>query len=240
MRVSKTTILTLFLLLLGTVAAAAGSTTKTQPPTKDGRVKLFDGKTLEGWQTLNKKPIKGWTAKDETLTYSPPKSGGGNDIYTVGEYANFVLELEWKIGAGQKRSNSGIKYRMHHYDGQYLGPEYQILGTEKPNPGNPKGLMSITAALYVLVPADLTQWKLNPPGQWNQTRIVANGNHLEHWLNKKCVMKVDTSTEAFKKAVARSKFKKWPHYAQNKAGRIMLQDHGNPVTYRNISIKVLP
>ena len=64
--------------------------------------------------------------------------------------------------------------------------------------------------------------------------------NLEHWLNGKCVVKVDAGSERFKKAVAQSKFKKWPHFGQNKAGRIMLQDHGHEISYRNIRLKALP
>ena len=141
-------------------------------PDKDGFVPLFDGKTLDGWQKLKGGTITGWTAVDGTLHYDPARATtGGNNIYTVKEYANFILELEWKI---TPKGNSGIKYRMNWYDGQYLGPEYQALGDagrDKATVGKAKGA---TASLYDLIPPDPAAWNPKPHGQWNRTKIVAD------------------------------------------------------------------
>ncbi len=192
-------------------------------------ISLFDGKTLTGWRTLDKSAIKGWRAENGVLHFNP--KNGRSSIYTDKEYANFILELEWKFAG---RGNSGIKYRMQYYGRSYLGPEYQLLSAKQSSRG--KGA---TAALYDLIPVDTAAWKVKPDEEWNRARIVANGPKIEHWLNGKKVVAVDVSSETFKEAIAKSKFRKYPHYAQNKAGRIMLQDHGGQIWFRNIRIKIL-
>jgi hypothetical protein len=126
---------------------------------------------------------------------------------------------------------------MRSYDTSYLGPEYQILGNEKLE-GTVR-LKGVTGALYDLIPVDARNWSLKPPGSWNSTRIVARGPHIEHRLNGKKVVEIDVSSERFAQAVAASKFKKWPHFARNGSGRIMLQDHGAEVWYRGVRLKEL-
>ncbi len=204
----------------------------------DGWISLFDGKTLNGWTTLRGDSPKGWIARDGCLHFTASKElRGGQDIYTEKEYSDFILELEWKIAP---RGNSGIKYRMNWYEKSYLGPEYQILGETQPKKGKRKDLKGTTGAIYILAGVDPAKQRLKTPGEWNHTRIVASGPRIEHWLNGEKLAGADVSTEEFKKAVAGSKFRKWPHFAQNKSGRIMLQDHGSKVWFRNLRIKVLP
>ena len=227
---------TLTLLLAVTlVGAMATAVSAEEKPTaaKKGWVSLFDGKTLTGWQRLDGKPVRGWAAEDGVLQ----RKGGGGSIYTEKEYSNFVLELEWRINKG---GNSGVKYRMTYYDKNYFGPEFQILGDAdvKVKPNRQK---FATGALYELVPVDMAKRKLHAAGQWNKLKIVADGSKIQHWINGAKVMEVDVSTEAFRtESVAKSKFKKWPHYAQNPGGRIMLQEHGGAVGFRNIRLRELP
>jgi hypothetical protein len=220
------------LALLGIVAASAAVSVPEEP----GWTPLFDGKSLTGWRTLTGKAIAGWVAEDGVLHYAPPRGGSGNDIYTEKEYANFVLELEWRIVPD---GNSGIKYRMKFYDKEYAGPEYQILGPKAE--GDPRGpSKGITGALYDILPLDPKSRELKPEGEWNHARIVADRKRLEHWLNGKKLLEADLASDAFKKAIADSKFRKWPDYAQNPSGRIMLQDHGGEVWFRNVRIRELP
>jgi len=204
-----------------------------------GWTSLFDGKTLKGWTDLRGGDPKGWTVEDGVLHYTAPKDlRGSQNIYTAKEYANFILQLEWKI---VPRGNSGIKYRMNWYGGAYLGPEYQILGEAVPAKSsrrrNPK---DSTGSIYALIGVNPETQRLKPAGEWNQTRIVARGSHLEHWLNGQKVAEVDVTSEKFKKAVEASKFRNRENFARNRAGRIMLQDHGHQIWFRNIRIKVLP
>lgn len=211
---------------------------------KAGWQDLFDGKTLAGWETLGKKSMTsdhGWCVKDGMLVFDPAEGKRGS-IYTAKEYDNFILTIEWKINKG---GNSGLKYRMRYYGKQYLGTEYQMLGDagrkNDVHAGKlpPKTLKHITASLYDLLPPDTANWAPKPAGEWNKTKIVAAGSHIEHWLNGKKTIDVDLKSERFKKAVAASKFRSHKDFAQNKAGRIMLQDHGGKVWFRNIKIKVL-
>lgn len=192
-------------------------------------VSLFDGKTFNGWTTVDGKPVtKGWEVTPEGWIH---RAGAGGDIYTEKEYANFILEFEWKVAP---KANSGVKYRMARYGNSYLGPEYQVI-----DDGNKKPDRFSAGSLYELFPPAPDR-RLNPPGEWNQSRIVAGGTKIEHWLNGQKVVEADTSTEAFRKAVAASKFRNQKDFAQNPSGRIMLQDHGGEVWFRSLRIKVLP
>lgn len=195
-----------------------------------GFTPLFDGDTLDGWTTAGGEPVaEGWVVEDGVLYR---KSGGGS-IFTDRSYGDFDLRLEWKISPG---GNSGVKYRVKEYGGRLLGPEYQVLDdTEHADGNHPK---SSTAALYALIPAGEGK-QLHPPGEWNRTRIVARGTKFEHWLNGQKVLEVDTTGDRWKEAVAESKFADVEGFGQNERGRIMLQDHGDEVWYRNIEIRPL-
>lgn len=194
------------------------------------------------WKGFGSAPPKGWRNENGILNMRTDRDNGQHTaLFTAEKYGNFEFQFEYRIGRG---GNSGVKYRMTNYDGQYLGPEYQILDDEKhyPNyePGRSNKKHYITATLYVL---DMGDWSLDPrhpPGTWNQGRIVATGPRIEHWLNGVKIVEARTDTKAYKQAVQASKFKKWPHYGQNAEGRIMLQDHGTGVEYKNLRIKKLP
>ena len=180
-------------------------------PEKDGWIPLFDGTTLTGWRTLNEQPIEGWAADNGTLHFTPPKPRKKDcTIYTVKEYGDFILELEWKIAPG---GNSGIKYRMNWYGNAYLGPEYQLLG-QPGSPEKPRGGKGATGSLYDILPPDFTTWCVKTPGEWNTTRIVASGTRIEHWLNGKRILAVDLDSERFKQAVAKSKFRNRKNFAR--------------------------
>lgn len=197
-----------------------------------GWVTLFDGKDLDGWTKADGSPVKdGWEVADGVIH----RTTGHGDLFTKDTYLNFELEFEWKISSG---GNSGVKYRFTNYGKQALGPEYQVLDDEKHPDANkgPNGTHR-AAALYDLIPAN-DQKKLNPVGEWNTAKIVANGSHLEHYLNGKLVMQIDLDSQQFKDALAASKFKAHEDYCRL-PGRIQLQDHGNEVWFRNIRVKKL-
>jgi hypothetical protein len=200
---------------------------------EEGWTELFDGKSLTGWVKGDGKPagIGGWVAEDGALHR---KSGGG-DLFTAKEYGDFEFSVEWKISPG---GNSGIKYRVIQFGKSWLGPEYQVLD-DTAHPDGKNGADRQTAALYYLKPADPETKKLKPVGEWNTTRIVARGNHFEHYLNGAKVMDMVVGSDEWKAAYAKSKFKGTEGFAQNPQGRLMLQDHGNEVWYRNIRIKEL-
>lgn len=193
-------------------------------------VSLFDGKTLDGWESAKGgKPGEGWKVEEGCIH----RVGGGGDLLSKGEYGDFVLEFEWKISAG---GNSGVKYRVRKSPGGWLGPEYQVLD----DAGHPNGKVADTSAgsLYEVVPASKDKVLL-PAGQWNRSKIVAKGSVLEHWLNNQLVLKIDTSGKDWPDLKKASKFAKMEDFAGPGKGRILLQDHGDEVWFRAIRIEKL-
>lgn len=202
---------------------------------------LFDGKTTNGWRTYGKQSIgSAWKAVEGTLALGGTKSDwqtqDGGDIVTNEEYENFELNLEWKISEG---GNSGIMYLVVE-DAKYkypwlTGPEMQVLDIVK----HPDGRIPKHRAgdLYDLIASPFYPTK--PVGEWNFVRIVLNKGKLEHWLNGIKVVSTTLWTPEWNTLVKGSKFIEMPDFAKSKKGRIALQDHGDPVWFRNIKIKRL-
>jgi Domain of Unknown Function (DUF1080) len=193
---------------------------------------LFDGKSLDGWTTRDRQPVtKGWKVEDAAIH----RAGPGGDIFTTGEFLNFELEFDWKLAPG---SNSGLKYRVADYSpaGKTIGLEYQILDDK----GHADGQKPKTSAgsLYDLVPPSSDK-TVKPVGGWNQSRIVARGNTLEHWLNGVKLLSIDLGSASWKSALGSSKFRAAADFGTKK-GRILLQDHGGEVWLRNLRIRSLP
>jgi len=200
---------------------------------KQGFQLLFDGRTVNGWQGWGRKDMpKGWSAKDGALTLTPGLGGG--DIRTVEEYGDFDLRLDWRVGPA---GNSGIFYRAKEGKGPgYLtGPEYQLLD----NIQHPDGRNAVTStgSSYALYPP--TQNVVRPVGEWNTTRIVAKGNRIEHWLNGVKVVEYEINSPEWRERYLKSKFRGMAEYGKYPAGYLVLQDHGDPVSFRNIRIKRL-
>ena len=198
---------------------------------EDGFISLFDGKTTDGWRGYRKPtPPAGWVVEDGALA----RKGGGGDLLSKDKFGDFELRFEWKVAPG---ANSGVMYRVTETEpASYMtGPEYQVLDNGKHHDG--RSPLTSTAALYGLYPAEQAETK--PVGQYNDARIVVNGNHVEHWLNGKKVVETEINGDDWNKRIAASKFKDWKKFGQNPEGHIVLQDHGDPVWYRNIRIKKL-
>lgn len=194
---------------------------------------LFDGKTTAGWRGfLAKQMPEGWKVVDGALT-RVDKAG---DIVTTDEFADFELSLEWKIAKG---ANSGIFYRVVENDTDksmwMVAPEYQIIDDK----GYPQKLKDTqhTGANYDLQPPGRDVSK--PAGAWNTTRILADGKHVEHWLNGVKLVEYDIASPEWEQLVAKSKFKDHPRYARAPKGRIGIQDHGDWAAFRNIRIREL-
>lgn len=192
---------------------------------------LFDGRTLTGWHAYHDGAPTNWAVVDGTIQ----RMADGPDLVTDQTYANFELELDWKITPG---GNSGILYRVADTGEEtyFTGPEMQVLDdTRHPDGKNP---LTSAGADYALYPAP--RGVVKPVGEWNHVRLVVNGNHVEHWLNGVKVVEYELHSPDWNAKVAASKFAQWPGYGMSPTGRIALQQHGAQVNYRNIRIKVLP
>lgn len=204
---------------------------------QSGWVKLFDGKTTNGWHTYGKShATKGWKAENGVLRFDPKEKDGG-DIVTDKEYSNFHLKLEWKVSP---KANSGIIFYVHEDPKKYgatysTGPEMQILD----NDGHADGKITKHRAgdLYDLVQSSSEPVK--PVGEWNKVEIISNKGNLEFKMNGKSIVKTTLWDDNWKKLLDGSKFAKWSGFGTFKSGKIALQDHGDEVWFRNIQIKEL-
>ena len=83
-------------------------------------------------------------------------------------------------------------------------------------------------------PEDLT---INPPGEWNKIRIKLDGDKVEHWFNDEKVLEFDRKSLAFRELVSLSKYKDLKNFGELEEGHILLQGHGNDVSFRDIKIR---
>ena len=212
---------------------------------KNGWNMLWDGKTTKGWRgaRLESFPKQGWEIENGELTVlssDGAESAAGGDIVTEAVYKDFELKVDFKITEG---ANSGIKYYvdtdLNKGPGSSIGLEYQILDDQRhPDAklGNHDGSRTV-ASLYDLIKADSNK-PINPVGDWNTAHIISRNNHVEHWLNGIKVLEYERGSNDFRKLVSESKYKKWPNFGELEKGRILLQDHGNRVSFKNIKIKL--
>jgi hypothetical protein len=176
------------------------------------------------------------------------ESAFGGDIVTIDMYGNFILKVDFKMTKG---ANSGIKYfvdtELNKDEGSAIGCEYQILDDEHhPDAKMGTGGNRTLASLYDLIPANAKNFvpteerdkRFNQYG-WNRAKIVAKGKKVQHFLNGIKVVEYERSTPLWRELVARSKYHIWPNFGELKEGHILLQDHGDEVSFKNIKIKIL-
>lgn len=213
---------------------------------KNGWKLLFDGTSTKGWRGAYKDafPEGGWQVKNGTLTVlssEGKESANGGDIVTIDEYGAFDLSFEFKLTPG---ANSGVKYFVtlsENNSGSAIGLEYQVLDDSlHPDAKLGRDGNRTMASLYDLIKANKQKRFIHQPGEWNMGRVVVYpNNHVEHYLNGIKVLEYDRGSQAYKDLVAISKYKVWPNFGEAKQGHILLQDHGNEVSFRSIKIKAL-
>ncbi|MEA1876475.1 MAG: DUF1080 domain-containing protein [Bacteroidota bacterium] len=230
-----TTLLVLGLLLTAWNVNAQHLNALTQLEIDEGWESLFDGKSMEKWKCWKKDEVQGWAIEEHGMKAMGLPHGQGGDIITKGTYGDFELYLEWKIG---ERSNSGIFFHViesDEYGAVYMtGPEYQLLD----DVGFPEsGPLHASGSNYDVHPPKLGQVKTLD--QWNTTRIIVKGPHVEQYLNGRKVVEYDMWTDEWYEMKANSKWKNADGYGKFKEGHIALQDHGGTCNFRNIKIKKL-
>ena len=224
----------LFLLFcLSSLTLAADHNALSPEEQKAGWTLLFDGSSTAGWVSLGKNvfPDKGWSVQDGTLRHE--KAGGGGDLVSSKSYLNFELKWDWQIGVA---ANSGLKYNLAN-PAKAVGFEYQLLDDQKhPDGAKPSHQ---TAALYDLIPAASGRVVM-PVGEWNQSRLLVDGNHVEQWLNGVKTVEFEIGSPALLEKVAASKYAKVKDFALKATSPILLQDHGDQIAFRNVKLRELP
>jgi len=192
---------------------------------------LFDGQTTEGWRGFKTTsfPDRGWIIENGTLIKQPRIRGG--DIITTETFLDFELVWEWRIYPG---GNNGVKYFITEERDGAIGHEYQMIDDSQVR--DPKGT---TASFYGVLPPlpDKPAPKID---DWNRSRVLVQGQHVEHWLNGVKALEYELGSPTVLAAVAKSKFKDVPGFGTKLRGHILLTDHTDEAHYRNIKIRPLP
>ena len=229
-------------------AGAATTSTSSTSPTRAGGgagewTDLLAGGNLDNWHSYNQdEPGSAWILDDEGVVYLDASNKGehgvigGGDLTTNESYANYELELEWKIS---DCGNSGIIYNVTEAEdlgASYLsGPEMQIIDNS----------CHADAEINKHRAGDLYDMKVGAPetvkpaGAWNMVRLVVTDGHVEQWLNGTMVVSYNNTGSEWDSLIADSKFKDWEQFGKTTSGKISLQDHGDPVWFRNIRIRPL-
>ena len=194
---------------------------------------LFDGKTSAGWRQFGKSefPNHGWVVEDGCLHLLPHPEQLA--LVTTNTFTDFELEWEWRIAA---KANNGLKYFVTETRAETPGHEYQMVDEVAE-----RGPKHATAAFYDVIAPQTTPHPKKPgSGEWNSSRVIVNGNHVEHWLNGEKVLTYELDSPELKAALAASKFRDIPEFGRKIRGPIMLTDHHGETWYRNIRIRELP
>lgn len=233
----------LALLLATTLFACDNSKQSNTVTEEEVWINLFDGSNTNYWRGahMTQFPDSGWYISDGELLNDGTSQG---NLISKEEYSNFILEWEWRLF--DEGGNSGLKYFVKETDDEKgkraLGLEYQMIDEDN-HPMMLEGSMTpndyhTTGALYELF-APSSAKKMAPLGEFNKSKIISNGNHVEHWLNGVKMVEYERGSDAFLEAKSKSKFKDNPPFGLHKEGHLLLQDHSSRVGFRNITIKIL-
>ncbi|WP_280766601.1 DUF1080 domain-containing protein [Parabacteroides sp. PFB2-10] len=214
--------------------------TLTEAEKAEGWQLLFDGETMQGWRDYNGTTLtEPWHVVDGCIQAVGKGSDGNGYIVTEKMYENFELSWDWKLTKG---GNSGMLYHVverPQYKVPYVtGPEYQLL--DVPNFEGELEEWQKLGVDYAMYLPDQSKMKVNPYGKWNNSKIVFDNGHVEHWLNGQKILEFEAWTDDWHSRKNSGKWANAPEYGLAKKGVICLQDHGDPASFRNIKIKELP
>ncbi len=204
---------------------------------------LFDGKTLNGWHTYNKKGIgSAWKINDDALMLDNPNRAGnktvnGGDIVTGEVFSgDFEFKIDWKI---TPKANSGIFFFVQEsptYPEIFTtGMELQV--TDNSIYGEGPDNNRRAGDLFHIVSARVREVK--PVGEWNQVHLTMKKGLLSVYLNGFQIHEIRLNGEEWKKWIANSDLKTAPISQGKYAGRIGLQDWGSTSWYRNVKFRQL-
>jgi hypothetical protein len=221
-------LLTLIAARLATAADAAPNTLTDEEKAAGWKL-LFDGKTTAGWRNYKKPDIAaGWKVENGALVRGEERAG---DIITTEQFAAFEFSMEYNISKG---GNSGLMFHVTEEGNVawHTGPEIQIQDSTSAakDPQKP-------GWLYQLYRSDVDAAK--PAGEWNQLRLLITPEKCATWMNGQLYYEYVKGSKDWDERVAKSKFAKLPSFGKPTTGHICLQDHGNPVSFRNIKIRVI-
>ena len=223
----------LLALIISTTGVLGGDINTLSPEEKKaGWQLLFDGKDLNShWRNIGQKQVtgNGWVIEKGILVKQEGKAAG--NLLTRRTWVDYEFAWEWKI---ESKGNNGVKYMVLEKRGA-IGHEYQMIDerfwARKP--------LSLTATFYAVLPRDV---KLSEPvriDKWNQSCIKVQKKKVEHWLNGQKIVTYSLGSDRVLDGVAKSKFKKFPGFGKKVTGYILITDHKDECSFRNLKIREL-
>lgn len=225
-------------LLLAPAVVSAGDNSLTEAEIAEGWQLLFDGSDMSHWRNFKRDDLSDkWVVENGTMKLS---GKGGGDILTRKTYRNFDLRLEWLIS---EAGNSGI-FILADEQGRHIyshAPEIQILDNERHSDN--KLDTHLSGSLYDMVASHPSSHK--PAGEWNQVRILFRDGFLQVWQNQVKTVNITIGDGTWNTLFEASKFSgglfnSFEGFAEARSGHIGLQDHSDPVAFKNIKIRELP
>lgn len=221
-----------YVLLLLTIAfsSLAQDNQLTSAEKSAGWQLLFNGKDMSQWRNFKASTInEKWVIKNNAMYLS---AKGGGDLMTKKAFENFELTLDWQISIG---GNSGI-FILADELGEKIyshAVEVQVLDNERHSDN--KYNTHLSGSVYDLIGSPAASHKI--AGEWNNVRILLKNKVLKVWQNDVLTADIVIHSQSWNDLVSASKFKNWSGFAMAKLGHIGLQDHDDPVAYKNIKIR---